>query len=88
MKDFNLTTLEKAVLKSGLMDGYIYDGGAYDPNRERNFLTWGFVGKQERGAASSLVQKGILYVDHYDGETYVYLCIPLEQAEKLAGYHN
>lgn len=86
MKNFDLTTLEKAVLKDGLSEGYIYDGGAYDPNRERNFLCWGFYGKQERGAAASLVKKGILYVDHYDGDTYVYLCIPLEQAEKLAGY--
>ena len=84
MKKFNgtLTELEKKVLKDGLLEGYIYDG-YYDESEEENFLCYGFEGKRERGAASSLVKKGIIRTaDTNDGE-YVYLLISLSQAEQL-----
>ena len=82
MKDFNLTELEKSVLKDALADGYTYDG-TYDPNAKAHFLTWGFVGKRERGAAASLVKKNIISVDYDRGDTLVYLLISREEAEEL-----
>ena len=56
MKDVALTPLEKKVLRDILRDGYAYD----DPDDA--FLTWGISGKQERGAAASLVKKGVLVI--------------------------
>jgi predicted DNA binding protein len=84
MTNLNLTELEKATLKNALHEGYIYDG-TYDENAKYHFLCWGFEGKQERGAAASLVKKGIIDVDYIDGETYVYLLISREEAEKISG---
>ena len=84
MTNYNLTELEKEVLKNALHEGYIYDG-TYDEEEKYHFLCWGFSGKQERGAAASLVKKGILDIDHEDGDTYVYLCIPREEAERISG---
>lgn len=84
MKDFNLTELEKRVLRDALNDGYIYDC-TYDPNAKSHFLTWGFVGKQERGAAASLVKKGVISVEQDRGDTLVYLLITREEAEELVG---
>lgn len=84
MANYNLTDLEKRVLKEALHEGYIYDS-TYDENDKYHFLCWGFTGKSERGAASSLEKKGIISVDKEDGDTYVYLTISREQAEKLSG---
>lgn len=84
MTNLNLTELEKETLKSALQEGYIYDG-TYDEDAKYHFLCWGFEGKRERGAAASLEKKGIIDVDREDGDTYVYLCIPREEAERLCG---
>lgn len=84
MKTINLTELEKSVLKGALMEGYIYDG-TYEEDAESHFLCWGFEGKQQRGAAASLVVKGIISVYHEDDGTYVYLNMPREEAEQLVG---
>lgn len=78
----NLTTLEKATLKGALDEGYIYDG-TYEEDSITHFLCWGFTGKRERGAAASLVKKGIIDIDYDDGDTYVYLLISREEAEEL-----
>ena len=83
--DKKLTDLEKQVLKTGLDDGYIYDDG-YNPDDKSHFLTYGFSGKKERGAASSLVKKGILEILNFPGDgTYVYLLISREEAEQIVG---
>lgn len=63
--NITLTELEKATLKQGFSYGYAYD------DWEDSFFCWGFVGKQERGAAASLVKKGIIEVFEDDGDTYV-----------------
>lgn len=82
MINTNLTTLEKATLKKALDDGYIYDG-TYEADSTMHFLCWGFTGKQERGAAASLVKKGIIEIDYDGNDTYVYLLISREEAEEL-----
>lgn len=82
--NINLTELEKAVLKDGLDSGFIYDG-TYEPDAETHFLCWGFTGKKERGAAASLVKKGLLTIWDEDGDTYVYLNITREECEILVG---
>ena len=61
-----LTDLEKKVLRDCLDEGYAFD----DIND--SFVTWGPIyGKQERGAASSLVKKGVLNIDEWDGDIYI-----------------
>ena len=82
MTTVNLTTLEKEVLRDALSEGYIYDG-TYEEDAKAHFLCWGFCGKKERGAAASLVKKGILDIDYCEGDTYVYLLISRDEAEKI-----
>lgn len=82
MKNFELTTLEKTVLKGALNEGYIYDS-TYDEDAKTHFLCWGFSGKQERGAAASLVKKGVIEIFEEDGDTYVYLLMSRDEAEEL-----
>lgn len=82
MKNFELTTLEKEVLKGALNEGYIYDS-TYEEDAKSHFLCWGFSGKQERGAAASLVKKGVIEVFEEDGDTYVYLLMSRDEAEEL-----
>lgn len=82
MENIKLTELEKKVLKGALSEGYIYDA-TYDDNDKTHFLCWGFEGKEERGAASSLVKKEIISVDYVDDDTYVYLLISRDEAERL-----
>lgn len=84
INNINLTELEKAVLKDGLDSGFIYDG-TYEPDAETHFFCWGFTGKKERGAAASLVKKGVLTIWDEDGDTYVYLNITREECEILVG---
>ncbi len=84
MKNYNLTELEKETLKDALYEGYIYDA-TYDKDAKSNFLCWGFSGSRERGAVASLVKKGIISIDYIDGDTYVYLDIPREEAERISG---
>lgn len=79
-----LTELEKEVLKSALYEGYIYDA-TYDENEKTHFLCWGFEGSRERGAVASLVKKGIISIDEMDDDTYVYLKISREEAERISG---
>lgn len=63
-----LTELEEKVLMIMLNDGYYFDNYGYD---DSGFLTYGLDGKRERGALSSLVKKGIIEVDRFDGEEYI-----------------
>lgn len=77
-----LTILEKRVLKSALNEGYIYDG-TYDEEATSHFLCWGFSGKQDRGAVSSLIKKGIISVYKEDDNTYVYLNMSRDEAENI-----
>lgn len=79
MKDVTLTPLEKGVLRDILSDGYAYD------NPDDGFLTWGISGKQERGAAASLVKKGILFIQSSDGQVCCgkgYTVADIEQLSK------
>ena len=84
INNINLTELEKAVLKDGLDSGFIYDG-TYEPDAKTHFFCWGFTGKKERGAAASLVKKGVLTIWDEDGDTYVFLNITREECEILVG---
>lgn len=81
MKNYELTELEKQVLKEALSCGFAYDGG------NETFLCWGFVGKRERGAVASLVKKGVLNIFTDSGDVYVYCGEGLNvgDIEELAG---
>lgn len=81
MKNYELTELEKQVLKEALSDGFAYDGG------NETFLTWGFGGKRERGAVASLVKKGVLNIFKEGGDVYVYCGegLNIGDIEELAG---
>ena len=87
INNIKFTELEKAVIYDGLLNGFIYDG-TYDPNEESHFLCWGFEGKRERGAAASLVKKGVLTIFEDGGDTYVYINISREEAEEIAGWNK
>lgn len=78
---YQLTELEQRVLREALSEGFAYDGG------NENFLCWGFEGKRERGAVSSLIKKGILIVEKVDNDTMVFCGegISLGDIEELAG---
>lgn len=65
MKNITLTDLEKKVLRDCLSEGYAFDCG------NETFLCYGISGKQERGAAASLVKKGVLSIFEEDDDVYV-----------------
>ena len=77
---FDLTTFEKRTLIHAIEDGYFWD----DINDD--FITWGFTGKKERGAASSMVQKGLIRVERCGGDTYIYSNISKKELLDLLGY--
>lgn len=79
--EFNLTTFEKETLIDAIEDGFFFD------DLDDNFITWGFIGKQERGAGSSMVQKGLISVEHIGGDTYVWSNIPKRQMLKMLHIH-
>ena len=74
---FNLTVFEKETLIDAIEDGFFFD------DLDDSFITWGFTGKQERGAGSSMVQKGLISVTHEGGDTYVWSNIPKRQMLKM-----
>ena len=80
--EFVLTELEKKTLINAIEEGYFYD------DLDDKFICWGFDGKRERGAASSLVKKGLITIDYEDGDTYVWSNIPKREMLKLLEIHQ
>lgn len=79
--NLKLTSLEEKVLKNAIAEGFFYD------DLDDKFICWGFYGKRERGAASSLVQKGLITVSYADGDTIVTTNIPKREMLKLLNIH-
>lgn len=80
---YQLTELEKRVLKGAIDEGYFWD------DLDGNFICWGFEGKQERGAAASLVKKGLIEVVEDDGDVMVFAKIDKREMLDLLGIeHN
>lgn len=69
MANEKFTDLEKSVMSDIISDGFFYD------DLNDNFVEYAGtdLGKQERGALTSLVKKGVVITDREDGFTYVWL---------------
>lgn len=68
MAQVTLTDYEKQVLRGMMAEGYFFD------DLESSFINWGVYGKRERGAQTSLHNKGVICIEGNfgeDGETCV-----------------
>lgn len=81
IEEIEFTELEKETIRQGLDMGFAYDM----PNNKlpKPFLCWGFDGKRERGAVSSLVKKGVLEVTPDEKEIVVYSNYTIEELEQV-----
>lgn len=77
-----LTESEKFLIYDMFVEGYATDD--YDDP----FMTWGVYGRSERGVLSSLVKKGVLFVQNDDDERPVFLEEPYTKVElaEAVGY--
>lgn len=65
MAQVTLTDYEKQVLRGMMEEGYFFD------DLESSFINWGVMGKQERGAQTSLFKKGVISIDKDGRDTMV-----------------
>lgn len=75
--EVKLTDLERTTLIDAIKEGYFFD------DLDDHFICWGFYGRHKRGAAASLVKKGLITVDHLDDETQVYSNITKREMLKM-----